>query len=127
MARLFDVFHAQCNAEANGVKPWSYFAFTPALLAKSNATTSNLPKSAATCKGVRPLFSLAFTSALLASWQSHDICFVRVRGPVPSFTGEEISEIIGTVVFFQYINRIVTVLLDDTPLPFSQPWLGGLC
>jgi hypothetical protein len=33
---------------------------------------------------------------------------------------------IGTALFFQYINRIVTVLLGETPLPFSQRWLKGL-
>lgn len=43
-----------------------------------------------------------------------------------SFTGNEVPEMIGTAVFFQYINRMVTILLGETPLPFSQPWLRGL-
>jgi AhpD family alkylhydroperoxidase len=46
--------------------------------------------------------------------------------PPAAFTGQEIPEMIGTAVFFQYINRMVTILLDDTPLPFSQRWLRGL-
>lgn len=35
----------------------------------------------------------------------------------PPFAAEEAPEIIGTAVLFHYINRMVSVLLDDSPLP----------
>jgi AhpD family alkylhydroperoxidase len=35
----------------------------------------------------------------------------------PPFTPAEAPEIIGTAVFYHYVNRMVTVLLGDTPLP----------
>lgn len=41
----------------------------------------------------------------------------------PPFSKEEAPEIIGTAVFYHYINRMVSVLLSETPLPSNQPWL----
>lgn len=41
----------------------------------------------------------------------------------PPFSRQEAPEIIGTALFYHYINRIVTVLLSDTPLPSSQRWI----
>lgn len=35
----------------------------------------------------------------------------------PPFTPAEAPEMIGTAVFYHYVNRMVTVLLGDTPLP----------
>ncbi len=37
----------------------------------------------------------------------------------PPFTPAEAPEIIGTAVFYHYINRMVTVLLSETPLPLK--------
>jgi len=41
----------------------------------------------------------------------------------PPFNRQEAPEIIGTAVYYQYMNRLVTVLLDKTPLPSTQSWL----
>ncbi len=41
------------------------------------------------------------------------------------FTEAEAPEIIGTAVYFHYINRIANVLLGETPLPSNQPMLKG--
>lgn len=41
----------------------------------------------------------------------------------PPFSKEEAPEIIGTAVFYHYINRMVSVLLSETPLPSNRPWL----
>jgi hypothetical protein len=53
----------------------------------------------------------------------------------PPFRAEEAPEIIGTVVLFHYLNRVVNVFLEESPLPtlFRVPgckrvwqWLGGM-
>jgi AhpD family alkylhydroperoxidase len=41
----------------------------------------------------------------------------------PPFSRQDEPEIIGTAVFFHYINRIVNVLLSETPLPSNRSWL----
>ena len=41
------------------------------------------------------------------------------------FSRQEAPEIIGTAVFYHYMNRMASVLLGDTPLPSSQRWLKG--
>jgi AhpD family alkylhydroperoxidase len=41
------------------------------------------------------------------------------------FNAQEAPEIIGTAVYFQYINRIANVLLGETPLPTNQRLLKG--
>lgn len=38
----------------------------------------------------------------------------------PPFSAAEAAEFIGTAVFFHYINRMVTMLLGTSPLPFSS-------
>jgi AhpD family alkylhydroperoxidase len=43
----------------------------------------------------------------------------------PPFSRQEAPEIIGTAVFYHYVNRMVTVLLGSTPLPSNQRWLKG--
>jgi AhpD family alkylhydroperoxidase len=48
----------------------------------------------------------------------------RASADVP-YSDREAAEMIGTAVFFHYMNRVAAVLLDDTPLPFSQPWMKG--
>lgn len=39
------------------------------------------------------------------------------------FSPQEAPEIIGTAVFYHYINRMATILLGKTPLPSNIPWL----
>lgn len=41
----------------------------------------------------------------------------------PPFSRQEAPEMIGTAVFYHYINRIVKVLLGETPLPSNKSWL----
>ena len=43
----------------------------------------------------------------------------------PPFSQEDAPEIIGTAVFFHYVNRMVSVLLSNTPLPSNHPLLKG--
>ena len=43
----------------------------------------------------------------------------------PPFTFDEAPEIIGTAVYYHYVNRMVTVLLDETPLPIKTSLLKG--
>ncbi len=44
----------------------------------------------------------------------------------PPFSPEEAPEIIGTAVYYHFINRLATVLLGETPLPSTRPWLRRL-
>jgi len=43
----------------------------------------------------------------------------------PPFSKQDAPEIIGTAVFFHYVNRMVNVLLSETPLPSNHRWLKG--
>ena len=43
----------------------------------------------------------------------------------PPFSQKDAPEIIGTAVFFHYVNRMVSVLLSETPLPSNNRWLKG--
>ena len=38
----------------------------------------------------------------------------------PPFSPEEAPSFVGTAIFFHYINRMVTILLGSTPLPFEK-------
>lgn len=38
----------------------------------------------------------------------------------PPFSPEEAPEFVGTAIFFHYINRMVTILLGPSPLPFTS-------
>jgi AhpD family alkylhydroperoxidase len=44
----------------------------------------------------------------------------------PPFTAQEAPEIIGTAVSFHYMNRMVSVLLSETPLPTASPLLKNI-
>ena len=44
----------------------------------------------------------------------------------PPFSRAEAPEIIGTAVFYHYINRMVQVLLSETPLPSRQKLLKSI-
>jgi len=44
----------------------------------------------------------------------------------PPFSPGESPQVIGTALCFHYINRMVRILLDETPLPSSRTWLRGL-
>jgi AhpD family alkylhydroperoxidase len=41
----------------------------------------------------------------------------------PPFSKQEAPEIIGTAVFYHYMNRMANALLSKTPLPLGQGWL----
>ena len=41
----------------------------------------------------------------------------------PPFSREAAPEVIGTAVSYHYINRMVSVLLTETPLPSNRTWL----
>jgi AhpD family alkylhydroperoxidase len=43
----------------------------------------------------------------------------------PPFSEREAPEMIGTAVFFHYLNRMANVLLSETPLPIRQSWAEG--
>lgn len=43
----------------------------------------------------------------------------------PPFSEADAPEIIGTAVAFHYINRMVDIFLDETPLPSNRNWLKG--
>jgi AhpD family alkylhydroperoxidase len=43
----------------------------------------------------------------------------------PPFSQKDAPEIIGTAVFFHYVNRMVSVFLSKTPLPSNHPLLKG--
>jgi len=43
----------------------------------------------------------------------------------PPFSQKDAPEIIGTAVFFHYVNRMASVLLSETPLPLNHPLLKG--
>ena len=43
----------------------------------------------------------------------------------PPFSHKDAPEIIGTALFFHYMNRMVSVLLSNTPLPSNHPLLKG--
>jgi len=43
----------------------------------------------------------------------------------PPFSQKDAPEIIGTALFFHYVNRMVSVLLSNTPLPSNHPLLKG--
>jgi len=44
----------------------------------------------------------------------------------PPFSQKDAPEIIGTAVFFHYVNRMANVLLSETPLPSYHPLLKGV-
>jgi AhpD family alkylhydroperoxidase len=64
----------------------------------------------------------------LAAWaRSSGLREPTQRGDLP-FPGEQLPEIAGVVVTFQYLNRMVTVFCEDSPLPgvLPAPVAGGM-
>lgn len=55
-----------------------------------------------------------------AAWASATRCPGSPILQKPPFTAEEAPAFIGTTVLFHYINRMVTILLGPSPLPFSS-------
>lgn len=49
----------------------------------------------------------------------------RNAAAVPPFAPEETAEAVGTALCFHYINRMVTILLQERLLPFRRGWLRG--
>ncbi|ACF43992.1 carboxymuconolactone decarboxylase family protein [Pelodictyon phaeoclathratiforme] len=55
-----------------------------------------------------------------AAWASATRCPGSPVLQKPPFTAEEAPAFIGTAVLFHYINRMVTILLGPSPLPFTS-------
>ncbi|WP_225800926.1 carboxymuconolactone decarboxylase family protein [Streptomyces sp. NK15101] len=70
------------------------------------ATVETLPPAAPGTPGERAAAWLAATPA--------------DRGPAP-FTADEAPELLGVVLTFHYLNRMVGVFLDDSPVPERAP------
>ncbi len=56
----------------------------------------------------------------IASWASSTLTPDSPILKTPPFSDTEAPAFIGTAVFFHYINRLVTILLGNSPLPFSS-------
>ena len=56
----------------------------------------------------------------IAAWASATLTPGSAILHSPPFSDAEAPAFIGTVVFFHYINRIVTIMLGNSPLPFSS-------
>ena len=59
----------------------------------------------------------------LVEWAQATAVPASITLRLPPFSRQQAPEIIGTAVFFHYINRMSTVLLSETPLPSNQHWL----
>jgi AhpD family alkylhydroperoxidase len=62
----------------------------------------------------------------LINWTLTTLSPESILNHQPPFSKKAAPEIIGTVVFYHYINRIVNVLLNETPLPSNHSWLAGI-
>ena len=56
----------------------------------------------------------------IAAWASATLTPDSPILHAPTFSESETPAFIGTAVFFHYINRMVTILLGQSPLPFSS-------
>jgi hypothetical protein len=56
----------------------------------------------------------------IAEWASATLTPDAPILHMPPFSESEAPAFIGTAVFFHYINRMVTILLGQSPLPFSS-------
>jgi len=65
-------------------------------------------------------------SKALLEWAYNTKYFHSDNIQSPPFSSAEAPEIIGTAVFFHYLNRMVTVFLGETILPFNIGFLKGL-
>jgi AhpD family alkylhydroperoxidase len=57
--------------------------------------------------------------------QTRGIVDWALKGSAVDFTRVEAAEIVGTAVYFHYMNRMASVLLGETPLPSNQRLLKG--
>lgn len=62
----------------------------------------------------------------LLNWAYRTKFFISDEVRNPPFSKDEAPEIIGTAVFFHYLNRMVTVFLGETILPLNIGFLKGL-
>jgi AhpD family alkylhydroperoxidase len=62
----------------------------------------------------------------LVKWTLRTLSPGSILNQNPPFSKESGPEIMGTVVFYHYINRIVNVLLSETPLLSNRSWLEGI-
>jgi AhpD family alkylhydroperoxidase len=62
----------------------------------------------------------------LVNWTLNTLSPESILNHKPPFSKKSAPEIMGIVVFYHYINRIVNVLLNETPLPSNRSWLAGI-
>lgn len=70
------------------------------------------------------LAALTAWAASTSTPPSAAMAAVETTSSEPPFPPEARPEAVGTVCCFQYINRLATVLLGDSPLPAPLKWLG---
>ncbi|MEU5726438.1 carboxymuconolactone decarboxylase family protein [Micromonospora sp. NPDC047738] len=57
----------------------------------------------------------------MATWARHSGARESSDRPAPPFGPAQAPEVIGVAVTFHYINRMVNIFLDDSPLPTAAP------
>ncbi|HAA16538.1 MAG TPA: hypothetical protein DCE41_34455 [Cytophagales bacterium] len=62
----------------------------------------------------------------LLEWAFHTRDFDQLRPVENKYLGKALPELIGTVVFFHYLNRMVTLFLGATILPMNVPMMKGM-
>ena len=62
----------------------------------------------------------------VVNWSFNTRNFKSMTVTNPPFTMKEAPEIIGTAVFFHYLNRMVTIFLGPTILPLNINFLKGM-
>jgi len=62
----------------------------------------------------------------IVEWSFNTKKFDSIDVDNPPFSKDKAPEIIGTAVFFHYLNRMVTVFLGDTILPINIGFLKGM-
>ena len=89
-----------------------------------NATGNNNVAFAITQGNEDRIMSSEFSSVIKWSYATRDPDSPILREP--PFSVQEAPEIIGTAVFYHYINRMVSVFLGETPLPSNPQWSKGI-
>jgi len=62
----------------------------------------------------------------LLEWAFHTRDFDNLRPIDPKYKGDALPELLGTVIFFHYLNRMVTLFLGATILPMNVPMMKGM-
>ncbi|NTV60868.1 MAG: alkylhydroperoxidase [Chlorobiaceae bacterium] len=80
---------------------------------------SGVDHSKAISDGKPELIKDSYLSAV-SQWAAATLSPVSPLLAAPPFSAGEAPAFIGTAVFFHYINRMVTILLGASPLPFTE-------